>query len=91
MNENRKKTTNKLISTFDLPEDLFLGLSNISLLGNREVYISNHRGILSYGTDEMIIILKDYQFIIKGHGLNIVNYSKDDLVIQGHICSMEFV
>lgn len=90
MNEHCKQTTNKLITTLDLPEDLFLGLSNISLLGNREVYISNHRGILSYGTSEMIIILKDYQLLIKGHGLNIVNYSKDDLVIQGYIRSMEF-
>ena len=91
MSEHNKLTTKKIISTLDLPEDLFLGLPNISLLGNHEVYISNHRGILSYGEKEMIIFIKDYQIQIKGQGLNITFYSKDELSIQGHILSLEFI
>ncbi len=90
MNEHSKQTTKKIISALDLPEDLFLGLSNISLMGNREIYISNHRGILSYGQDEIIILIKDYQFQIKGKALSIISYSKDDLTIQGYIRSLEF-
>jgi len=90
MNEHSKQTTKKIISALDLPEDLFLGLSNISLMGNREIYISNHQGILSYGQDEIIILIKDYQFQIKGKALSIISYSKDDLTIQGYIRSLEF-
>ena len=90
MSEHFKQTTNKIVSTLDLPKDLFLGLSNISLCGNREVYISNHRGILSYGQEEMIILLKDYQLHIKGKDLSIISYSREELVIQGYIRTMEF-
>ena len=72
MSEHSKQTTNKIISTLDLPKDLFLGLSNISLSGNREIYISNHKGILSYGQEEMVIMIKDYQLLIKGKSLCIV-------------------
>lgn len=91
MNKHSKPITNKIIKTLDLPQDLFLGLSNISLSGNREIYISNHRGILNYGQKEMVILLKDYQFQVKGKNLCIISYTKDELTIQGYIHSMEFV
>ena len=91
MSKHNEQTTNKIIKTLELPEDLFLGLPNISLLGNREVYISNHRGILSYGIEEVIVLIHDYQIQIKGKGLTISSYCKEDLSIQGHIISLEFV
>ena len=91
MNEHSKQTTNNFIKALDLPPDIFLGLPNLSLSGNREVYISNHRGILSYGQEEMVILVKDYQILIKGKALCIVSYSKEELTIQGYIRSMEFV
>lgn len=91
MSEHSKQNTSKIIKALDLPQDLFLGLPNISLSGNREVYLSNHRGILSYGQEEMVILIKEYQLVIKGKSLSIVSYTKDDLTIQGYIRSMEFI
>ena len=91
MSEHSKQTANKIITTLDLPKDIFLGLPNISLSGNREIYISNHRGILSYGHEEMIIMVKDYQIQIKGKSLCIVSYTKEELTIQGYIRSLEFI
>ncbi|MBQ3558335.1 MAG: sporulation protein [Agathobacter sp.] len=79
------------MTTLDLPKDLFLGLSNLSLCGNRELYISNHRGILSYGQEEMVILVKDYQILIKGKALCIVSYSKEELTIHGYLRSLEFI
>ena len=91
MNEHSKRIINPIITTLDLPKDLFLGLPNISFSGNREMYISNHKGILSYGQEEIIILVKDYQIEIKGKSLYIVSYTKDDLTIHGYIRSMEFI
>lgn len=91
MNESRKQISNKIIHTLDLPEDLFLGLANISLIGNKEIYISNHQGILSYEEDETNILLKNFQIQIKGKGLQITSYSKEDITISGYIRSLEFI
>jgi len=91
MSEHSKQTTKKLIETLDLPQDLFLGMPNIALSGNKEVYISNHRGILSYGEEEMMILVKEFQIRIRGKKLNIISYSKEDLTIQGYISSVEFI
>lgn len=91
MNEQKKHTTKKLINVFDLPKDLFLGLPNISMCGNEELYISNHRGILSYGQEEMIILVKDYQIQVKGKALSIYAYTKDELTIHGFVSSVSFL
>jgi len=91
MNEHSKHTTKKIIESLDLPQDLFFGLPNLSFCGNKELYISNHRGILSYGQEEMVILTKEYQIQVKGKHLNIVSYTKEDLTIQGYISSMEFL
>ena len=91
MSEKNKQTTKKIIQSLDLPQDLFLGLPNISLIGNTEVYISNHRGILSYEENAISILVKEYQIQIKGRGLSIFTYTKDDLTIRGFIRSLEFL
>lgn len=91
MNERSKVNKNKIITTLDLPKDLFLGMCNISCVGNRELYISNHRGILSYGHEEIIILAKEQQIQIRGKSLYISLYTKEELTIKGYIHSMEFV
>lgn len=91
MNEHSKQTTNKIISAFNLPKDLFLGACNITLCGNREVYISNHRGILSYTQEEIVILVKEHQLQINGKSLFITSYTKEELTIQGYIQGVEFI
>ena len=91
MSEHNKNTANKLIESLDLPQDIFLGLPNLTLCGNQELYISNHRGILSYAFEEMIILAKGYQIQVKGKDLSIISYTKEDLTIHGYISSVEFL
>ena len=91
MRRNDKQTVTNIIQDLDLPKDLFLGLPNISLVGNTEVYISNHRGILSYDEEMTNVLVKDYQIQIRGRDLSIFAYTKDDLTIRGFIRSLEFL
>lgn len=91
MNEHSKNTTQKIIETLDLPQDIFLGLPNLSLNGNRELYISNHKGIMYYGQEKMVILAMEYQIQVLGKELNIVSYTREDLTIQGYILSVEFL
>ena len=91
MSEKNKQITNTIIQTLDFPQDLFLGLPNISLCGNAEIYISNHRGILSYDEESTNILVKNNQIQIKGKGLSILSYTQDELTIRGYIRSLEFI
>lgn len=91
MGEKNKEIANKIIQGLDFPQDLFLGYPNISLCGNREVYISNHRGILSYDEEIINLLVKDHQIQIRGRSLSIFSYTKDELTIRGYIRSLEFL
>ncbi len=41
--------------TFDLPADIVAGLPRIELIGNGQLQMENHRGILSYREDEVVV------------------------------------
>lgn len=85
-----EQAANNIIETLDLPKDLFLGFPCISLTGNRELYISNHRGLLVYETECIVVLSKPFQIHIYGRNLIIDTYSKEEILIKGYIRSMEF-
>lgn len=84
MSKQRIATEN-IIESLELPQDLFQGMPNLFLTGNRKLYISNHRGIMSYEKEEIIILAKAVQIKVQGRDLVIESYSKDELVIWGYI------
>ena len=90
MSRRISQISENVIETFDLPKDLFLGYPCISFTGNKEVYISNHRGILVYEPEEVVILTKPFQIHVHGRNLVIETYSKEELLIRGYILSMEF-
>jgi len=91
MSNKYKDLSKSVVHTLDLPQDLFLGLPNITLCGNQELYISNHRGILSYDEEVISILVKDYQIHICGKALFISSYTRDEITIKGYIHSLEFI
>lgn len=82
-------TKSDIIESLELPQDLFEGMPNIYLTGNRKLYISNHRGILAYEKDEIIILAKAVQIKVQGKEMIIESFSKDELVIRGYISFLE--
>ena len=48
MKNHKKINPENLIETLELPKDLILGMPVISLTGNCEILIENHRGITDY-------------------------------------------
>ncbi len=91
MKESMNTPSNSILKALDLPEDLILGLPCISLVGNREIRISNHRGLLSYDECCIVILAKTFEMKLKGSELLITSYSKEELCISGYIESMEFI
>ena len=49
----REGLLEKTAELFDLPADALAGLPKVELVGDRELRIENHRGILAYGTEAL--------------------------------------
>lgn len=80
----------KVTTAIDMPKDVVLGASVLTVLGSNEACIENYRGIIEY-TDTLIRIqTKDKQIRIHGKRLQIEYYTNDEMKIKGYISSIEY-
>ena len=73
-----------------MPKDVILDLPRISVCGDREIYIENHKGIMEY-TDSSIRIKTDKEVVhINGSELRIIVLKSDRMVINGVFESVDY-
>ena len=75
---------------FDLPQDVILNLPKLSLTGNLDLVIENHRGIIKYTTESVKIRVYHGQVIVGGAELMIESIESDILAVTGQIADLSF-
>ena len=90
-NKREKNIFSDTAELFDIPMDLLTGLPHVELMGNRQFYMENHRGILSYSEDEIAVSAEGLIVRIFGKKLELVSMSGDALRIRGAIERVEWV
>lgn len=90
-NRNRSKRKEQFADLFSLPHDILCGASNVTILGSMRVIIENYKGILEYNTEEIILQGKQSKICILGSCLKVRCYNEEEMVIDGHIDSVQFV
>ena len=76
---------------FDLPADVVAGAPHVEVVGNQEFYMENHRGILSYGGEEIAINGEKMVVRVHGRGLELVSMTGQALRVKGTIERVEWV
>lgn len=82
--------TEELADRLDLPEDVLLGAAKLSVTAGRRVLVENHRGILEYGTEQIVVNIGRGKIRLQGSDLRLVAMSKQELLISGRINSVEW-
>lgn len=72
-------------SALDLPAYATAGLPHIEMIGDRELRMENHRGILAYGAQEIHISGGPYIIKVQGEDLNLRTMTGVELLITGRI------
>ena len=87
----RKKESvlERTAQVFDLPGDLVAGLPRMELVGDRELRMENHRGILAYGSEEIHISGGKLILKVRGEGLELRSLNAGELLITGQIRAVE--
>lgn len=85
----RKNLLEKTAKAFDLPGDVLAGMTCVKLVGREELYLQNHRGILAYGEEEILISGGRMMIRVRGDGLRLRSMTPSDLVITGTIAAVE--
>ena len=85
----REGLLEKTAEVFDLPGDVVAGLPRIELTGSRELRMENHKGILSYGGEEIHISGGKLVVKVRGFGLELRSMNASQLLITGVITAVE--
>ena len=79
----------KTAEVFDLPGDVVAGLPRVELLGDRQLRMENHRGILAYGKEEIHVSGGAFVIQITGQGLELRAMTGLELLITGRIAGIQ--
>ncbi len=88
MKEKKNRLQSTFADFFELPRDLVLDLPRIILVGKRQVYIENHKGIVEYSPTRIKVNTGVGVAILVGENLTVRNLYAKDLFIEGDISSL---
>jgi sporulation protein YqfC len=72
----------------ELPEELVMGLPRVTLLGDIQMIVANHRGIIEYTTERVRIGTSIGELLISGAGLTLRTIYPEEIAVDGKIRSI---
>lgn len=85
MRKHNKQIQEKLLRALELPHDVIFDLPKISVIGDIQFYLENHRGIIAYSPTEIRIAVSIGEVRIEGEGLIIRTITSDEIHLEGRI------
>lgn len=89
--KNNKKNPGEIKEKFskamELPKELLMNISRMTIIGNEDIYIENYKGIVEY--EENVIRLSN-NITIYGSKLNIEEITENEIMITGNVLNIEF-
>ena len=76
---------------FDLPADALAGAPRVEMIGDGELRMDPHRGILAYGPEEIHISGGSLVVVVRGGGLELRAMTPEELLVTGTITAVEFM
>ena len=77
-------------SAMELPKDLEKGTIVLTALGRQELHIENHKGLLEFEPDCIRVLCRKGRITIRGEGLWIRYYDREDIHVTGTIQEIEY-
>lgn len=84
--EGRKESLlRKFADVLELPKDIVMDLPRVTMVGNVQLHVENHRGIIEYTFDKVRINTTRGELVIFGEKLQVGNINPDEIVVDGRI------
>ncbi|HBG22164.1 MAG: sporulation protein YqfC [Syntrophaceticus sp.] len=91
MSGDKKKHMESLANYLELPKDLLMNLSRITLIGDIQLHIENHRGIIEYTKEKIRISISMGELVIVGEDLVLRNIFPDEIAVEGKIKALNIL
>lgn len=90
MRRRRKNNLQTLAGIFEIPQDIVLDLPRITMLGNKQVLVENHKGIIEYNETLVRIKLSQGELVISGNDLMLGNLQVEQILIEGVVTDIKY-
>ena len=90
MQHRRKGSIQALAGLLEIPQDIVLDLPRITMLGNKQMLVENHKGIIEYTASLVRINLNQGVVSIRGAELVLCNLQAEQLLLEGTITDVNY-
>ena len=90
MKEKIERTREILTEKFDLPKDVIMNLPKITIIGESEITIENHKGIILFERSIIKINTKVKIINIEGENFEILYIGDSTITISGKFKSISY-
>jgi len=93
----RRKTSkkprilDKAADTFDLPGEVLMDLPRITVIVGQRVVVENHKGLMDYGSNMILIAGGRVNLKLVGDNLELRAMNAQEISITGDVFSVEFI
>ena len=88
----RKKVSlkEKVSEALELPKELVLDIPKITMLGSKQLFLENYKGIIEYEEDKIRVKTNQGVITLSGIKMVIKEITSEDIMILGEIKSVQF-
>ncbi len=91
MKDHTKDIKESISELLELPKDIMLDLPRITLIGDLQLYIENHKGIVEYSKQRIRINTKSGVIRVTGKDLSIKTVITEEIIVCGYIDTIDFM
>ncbi|MFZ5817676.1 MAG: sporulation protein YqfC [Bacillota bacterium] len=88
--QRRGGLRDRLVSLLELPGDAMLDVARVTLVGDMEMVIENHRGLTEYTPDRVVMTVPEGLLAVDGEDLKIAAISPEQVILLGKIRGMRY-
>lgn len=81
----------RVAETLELPEDIVMDVPKVTIIGNVQMNIENHQGIIELGSDKVRINTNIGVLKITGSRLVIKSIDSEEIIIAGNIENIDIL
>jgi sporulation protein YqfC len=91
MRRIRKKLDQWTAGILDIPEDIAQDIPRLTMIGNIRLQIENHRGVLHFSEERLLLALTRGKVEITGSNLSIRTIMAEEVLVEGIIRGLEYI
>ena len=87
----KRKRWQRIGALLDIPDDITMNVTRITMVGRHHLLIENHQGIIEYTSELLRIHVDEGELCISGVGLSLAVIEPEQVEVRGTVTVMRYV